>query len=139
VHKPFAAIVLLGVALSSGAQPRRPEAPPPGLAAERCTPGICELKVTVSNCSSANGITVDKPLAEVTAAVNMRWTIVTPGFEFDTLGIRFDPPDPQFEVRPSPAPNEFRIQNHKARSGNFYYFIRVKGCAEADPWVRNTQ
>lgn len=131
--------LLLSAALASCAQPRRPDAPPPGLAAERCTPGICELKVTVTNCHSATGITVDKPLVEATSAVNMRWTIVTPGFEFDTDGIRFDPANPQFERQPSPRRNEFRIQNKKSRDGDFYYFIHVKGCEVADPWVRNTR
>jgi hypothetical protein len=132
-------MLLLSAALASCAQPLRPEAPPPGLAAERCTPGICELKVTVTDCRSASGITVDKPLVEVTSAVNMRWTIVTQGFEFDTDGIRFEPPNPQFERQTSSRRNEFRMLNKKSRDGDFYYFIHVKGCEVADPWVRNTR
>lgn len=67
----------------------------------------------------------------------MRWEIVTPGFVFDINGIQFEPPNTQFDVQNSPRPNEFRIHNKKSQSGDFYYFVNVKGCVRHDPWVRN--
>jgi hypothetical protein len=127
----------LSVALSGCAQPMLPPNPPPGLAAAPCTPGVCTIQVFVDNCSATGGIRLDKPLVEATEAVNMRWEIVTPGFVFDTKGIEFDPPNPQFEARNSPQPNEFRIHNRKSQVGDFYYFVNVRGCARHDPWVRN--
>jgi hypothetical protein len=130
-------VAALCVALCGCAQPTRPPGPPEGLAASPCTPGVCTIQVFVDQCNAPNGIRLDKPLVEATSAVNMRWEIVTPGFVFDTNGIQFEPPDTQFEVQHSPRPNEFRIQNKKAQSGDFYYFVNVKGCVRHDPWVRN--
>lgn len=131
---PTAALCVLCVGC---AQPPRPPEPPPGLMAAPCTPGVCTIQVSIDRCNAADGIRLDKPLVEVERAVNMRWVIVTPGFEFDGNGIEFDPPNAQFEVRNSPHPNEFRIHNNKSRTGDFYYFVNVKGCVRHDPWVRN--
>ena len=113
--------------------------PPPGLAASPCPPGICVIQVFVdrSRCTGTDGITVDKPLVSATQAVNMRWEIVTPGFVFAADGIVFDPPNPQFEPRNSPHPNEFRIQNTKSQTGYYKYTVNVLGCTPYDPWVRN--
>ena len=132
--RPIAALCVLCVGC---AQPPRPPEPPPGLMAAPCTPGVCTIQVFVDRCHAAGGIRLDKPLVEVTHAVNMRWEIVTPGFEFDGNGIEFAPPNVQFEVRNSPQPNEFRIHNNKTQDGDFYYFVNVKGCVRHDPWVRN--
>jgi hypothetical protein len=131
------AIASMWVALSGCAQPTVRPGPPPGLAAAPCTPGVCTIRVFVERCNAADGIRLDKPLVEANSAVNMRWEIVTPGFEFDTQGIQFDPPNAQFEVQHSPKPNEFRVQNRKTQTGDFYYFVNVKGCVRHDPWVRN--
>jgi hypothetical protein len=111
--------------------------PPAGLAAAPCTPGVCTIQVFVDRCDAADGIRLDKPLVEVTSAVNMRWEIVTPGFAFESNGIQFDPPNAQFDVQHSPRPNEFRIHNRKTQAGDYYYFVNVKGCVRHDPWVRN--
>lgn len=113
--------------------------PPPGLGAVPCTPGVCVIQVFVDDCSAPGGIRLDKPLVSVTEAVNMRWEIVTPGFVFAENGIEFDPPNPQFEPRNSPRPNEFRLHNRKSQAGDFYYFVNVQGCARHDPWIRNQQ
>jgi hypothetical protein len=123
-----------GVMSMSGTHPK---VPPPGLAPSRCTPGNCDITVTVTNCTAPGGITVDKPLVEVSTAVNMRWTITPSTFAFAASGIQLDPPDAQFEVKPSPRPNEFHIHNHKRSNGDFYYYINVQGCAQADPFIRN--
>jgi len=128
---------MLCVALGSCAQPTGQPGPPAGLAASPCTPGMCTIQVFVDQCDRPNGIRLDKPLVEAASAVNMRWEIVTPGFVFDTNGIQFDPPNAQFDVQPSPRPNEFRIHNKKTGTGDFYYFVNVKGCVRHDPWVRN--
>jgi hypothetical protein len=130
-------IGVLCVAVCGCAQPTRPPAPPPGLAAAPCTPGVCTIQVFVDRCNAADGIRLDKPLIEVTSAVNMRWEIVTPGFVFDANGIQFEPPNAQFDVQHSPRPNEFRIHNRKSQLGDFYYFVNVKGCVRHDPWIRN--
>ncbi len=127
----------LCVTVCGCAQPSSQPAPPPGMAASPCTSGVCTIQVFVDRCNAENGIRLDKPLVEVTGAVNMRWEIVTPGFVFDTQGIQFDPPHAQFEVQHSPRPNEFRIHNKKTSSGDFYYFVNVRGCVRHDPWVRN--
>jgi hypothetical protein len=126
---------LLGTTLSSCSQVTK--APPADLLPSRCTPGVCVVQVFVDACTVAGGIRLDKPLVEVTDAVNMRWEIVTPGFEFDANGIAFDPPNPQFQVQQSPRSNEFRLHNAKSQSGDFYYSVNVKGCVRHDPWVRN--
>jgi hypothetical protein len=131
------AIASMCVTLASCAQPAAKPGPPSGLAAAPCTPGVCTIQVFVDRCNAADGIRLDKPLVEASSAVNMRWEIVTPGFVFDTNGIQFDPSDAQFEVQNSPKPNEFRIHNRKTRTGDFYYFVNVKGCVPHDPWVRN--
>lgn len=114
--------------------PRTPPSGPP----TPCNQGICIIKVTVNDCRAAGGIVLDKPFVSVDRANNMRWEIVTPGFEFDTNGIQFDPPNAQFRVQHSPRPNEFRLHNNKSTNGDFYYFVNVKGCLQMDPWVRNT-
>jgi hypothetical protein len=129
-------LAALCVALGACAQ-SKPPGPPPGLDAARCPPGNCEIKVFVENCSAPGGIRLDKPLVEVTSAVNMRWTIVTPGFVFETNGVQFDPSNPQFELRNNPHPNEFHIHNKRSQAGDFYYFVNVRGCRQMDPWVRN--
>ena len=130
-------IAALCAAFYGCAQPSSRPSPPSGLAAAACTPGVCTIQVFVDRCNAADGIRLDKPLVEVTSAVNMRWEIVTPGFEFASNGIEFDPANPQFEPRNSPRPNEFRIHNKKTAPGDYYYFVNVKGCVRHDPWVRN--
>ncbi len=102
-----------------------------------CTPGTCTIRVAVNDCQQPGGITVDKPYVSADSAVNMRWEIVTEGFVFATDGIRFEPPNPQFEPRQSPRPNEFRIHNRKSQSGDFYYHVNVQGCLPMDPWMQN--
>ena len=130
-------ITSLCVALGGCAQTGGAPQVPPGLVASPCTPGVCTIQVFVDRCGAADGIRLDKPLVEVTSAVNMRWEIVTPGFEFASNGIEFDPTNPQFEPRNSPRPNEFRIHNKKTAPGDYYYFVNVKGCVRHDPWIRN--
>jgi hypothetical protein len=110
---------------------------PPTFAATPCTPGICVIEVSVTACDSPGGISVDKPYVSVSDAVNLRWKIVTPGFVFSSSGIAFDPPDAQFEPQFSPHANEFRVQDHKRRSGDFKYFVNVQGCVPLDPWIKN--
>ncbi len=67
----------------------------------------------------------------------MRWVIATPGHRFTGNGIQFDPPHPQFEVKNSPRPEEFRILNKKSQNGDFHYLVNLEGCLPLDPWVRN--
>ena len=110
----------------------RPTSPP-----SPCTPGACTIRVAVNDCRQPGGITVDKPYVSADSAVNMRWEIVTEGFVFATDGIRFEPPNPQFEPRQSPRPNEFRIHNRKSQSGDFSYHVNVQGCLPMDPWMQN--
>ncbi len=133
-----AAVALLGsVGAASTAWAQRPA--PPGNPTP-CNPGTCTLTITVNgDCKQPGSISIDKPFVSTSAAVNMRWTIATPGHEFTTDGIRFDPPNPQFEVKNSPKPNEFHIHNKKSKDGDFYYFVNLKGCLPLDPWVRNRQ
>jgi hypothetical protein len=128
---------LLSAVLAACAQTPPPPSPPPGLAPEGCPPGVCVIQVFVDNCSAQGGIRLDKPFVSTTSAVNMRWEIATPGFEFASNGIDFDPPNAQFERQPSPGPNQFRIQNHKTQNGDFYYFVNVRGCRRHDPLIRN--
>jgi hypothetical protein len=128
---------LLACALAACAQAPPRTGPPPGLSPERCTPGVCVIQVFVDNCSAQGGIRLDKPFVSTTSAVNMRWEIATPGFEFAGNGIEFDPPNAQFEQQPSPRPNQFRMQNRKTQNGDFYYFVNVRGCRRHDPLIRN--
>jgi hypothetical protein len=111
--------------------------PVPKAAPTPCNPGICVIKVKVTDCAAVGGITVDPDYVSADQAVNMRWAIETAGYEFTSQGIQFFPPNPQFETQPSPRPSEFRIQNHKIQPGDYYYFVNVTGCRPADPWVRN--
>ena len=140
MSQPSHLLIFLGatffLALNGCAQPKLP---PPGLVASPCAPGVCVIQVFVDSgrCAGADGISVDKPLVSATQAVNMRWEIVTPGFVFAADGIVFDPPNPQFEPRNSPSPNEFRIHNTKSQTGDYKYTIKVQGCTPYDPWVRN--
>jgi hypothetical protein len=141
-HPVALAVCLAALSLAvSGAcgQATSPSGPPAGLVAAHCTPGNCEIRVTVDNCNALGGIKVDKPLVDVTQSVNMRWTIVTPGFVFAPNGIQFDPTNPQFEPRNNPQPNAFHIHNKKSLPGDYYYSVNVKGCLPLDPWVRNLQ
>ena len=135
-HRLALLAVTLCLALSGCALPR---VAPPGLAASPCPPGVCVIQVFVDSgrCAGADGISVDKPLVSANVAVNMRWEIVTPGFVFAADGIVFDPPNPQFEPRHNPMPNEFRIHNTKSQTGDYKYTIKVQGCTPYDPWVRN--
>jgi hypothetical protein len=137
VHRLAGPAALACLLLTACGHVTRPKAPPEGLVAERCPPGVCVIQVFVDDCSAPGGIRLDKPLVEVTAAVNMRWVIVTPGFVFTAAGIEFDPPAAQFEAQHSPQANEFRLHNQKARNGDFYYAVNVQGCRKHDPWVRN--
>ena len=126
----FASLFLLGTAI---AQPRLPPGNP-----TPCNSGICTLTITVGgDCSKPGNISIDRPFVSVAAPNNMRWVIATPGHAFASDGIRFDPPNAQFEVQHSPRPNEFRIQNKKSQNGDYYYWVNLDGCAPLDPWVRN--
>jgi hypothetical protein len=134
-----AGVLLIGAALAGC--PPRTHGPriPPSFAPTPCPEhGVCVIKVTVNDCQASGGIVVDKEFVSMRLPNNLRWEIVTAGFEFAANGIEFDPPNPQFEPRNSPRPNEFRLHNKKSANGDFYYFINVKGCRQADPWVRNT-
>ena len=102
-----------------------------------CSPGICRIEVKVVDCVADGGITVDPPFVEVTVARNMRWVIVTPGYEFAPNGVEFSPPHAQFVTQPSPDSAQFRIRNLKTQLGDFYYYINVDGCRRVDPWIRN--
>ena len=129
-----AAAAILGcVAIADAARAQdKPTSPP-----SPCTPGTCTISVAVNDCRQPGGIMVDKPYVSADSAVNMRWEIVTEGFVFASDGIRFEPPNPQFEPRSSPRPNEFRIHNRKTQTGDFYYYVNVQGCLPMDPWIQN--
>ena len=133
----FAGVMALtGILVYPSAAMAQPAAPSGNPAP--CNPGTCTLTITVTgDCKQPGNISIDKPFVSTSAAVNMRWTIATPGHEFTADGVRFDPPNPQFEVKNSPKPNEFHIHNKKLKNGDFYYFVNLKGCAPLDPWVRN--
>lgn len=131
--------LLFGTAVVVGGALAQTPRPPPSYPPTPCNQGVCTIKVTVRDCQAEGGIVVDKDFVSMNRANNMRWEIVTPGFEFDASnGIQFDPPNPQFEPMNSPQPNQFRLHNRKSALGDFYYFINVKGCRQMDPWVRNT-
>ena len=131
------ATVLTGSLVASSAAWAQPAAPSGNPAP--CNPGTCTLTITVTgDCKQPGSISIDKPFVSTSSSVNMRWAIATPGHEFTADGIRFEPPNPQFEPRNSPKPNEFHIHNKKSSTGDFYYFVNLKGCAPLDPWVRNT-
>jgi hypothetical protein len=133
-----AAVLTLTAALMASSVALAQPAPPSGNPTP-CNPGTCTLTITVKgDCRQPGNISIDKPFVSTSSAINMRWTIATAGHEFTADGIRFDPPNPQFEPRNSPKPNEFHIHNKKSSNGNFYYFVNLKGCAPLDPWVHNT-
>lgn len=127
-----AALASLGAAGPAMAQHNRPSSP-----ASPCTPGECVIHVTVSNCQAAGGVSVDKPYVSTNSAVNMRWVIDTPGYAFATSGIEFDLDDAQFEHKQNPLAHEFHVQNHKSRTGDYHYNVRVQGCLPLDPWINN--
>jgi hypothetical protein len=130
---PFAAM-LSGIVLASCAAPR---VGPPGPFLP-CNPGVCTIKVFVTDCRAASGgVHVDKPEIYVDRAREMRWEIATPGFQFAADGIAFAPPNSQFEPKHNPQPTVFRIHNKKTANGNFKYTVNVAGCTPHDPWVQN--
>jgi hypothetical protein len=102
-------------------------------AEKECRGNDCNLTVTVNSCDNIvvepDGLSTDHP-------VNLRWDIVTPGYEFvaDT-GIEFS--DPQFVVKNAPHPNQFHVHDKKSSTGRFDYRVNIEGCASADPYVRN--
>jgi hypothetical protein len=137
-HRLRGGVALIGMCAIFGAalaQPRSPSGNP-----TPCNSGICILTITVDgDCSKPGNISIDRPFVSVSAPNNMRWVIATPDYVFANDGIRFDPPNAQFETQPSPKPNEFRIQNKKSQPGDFYYWVHLEGCAPLDPWVRNNR
>lgn len=134
LHRLPFLVAPLCLALSSCAQTRTA---PADLTPSPCSPGVCVIQVFVDSCTAKGGIRVDKPLVQANSAINMRWEIMTTGFVFASDGIVFDPPNPQFELRNNPSPNEFRIHNRKSQTGDFKYTVKVQGCTPYDPWVRN--
>lgn len=98
-----------------------------------CRGKDCDITITVKSCddivADPEGLATDHP-------VNLRWTIVTPGYEFvQGTGIRFS--DPQFVVKNAPKPNEFHVHDNKSTAGTFPYTVNVAGCAPADPYIQN--
>ncbi len=93
----------------------------------------CDITVTVNGCDD---IVVDPDGLATDHAVNLRWTISTPNYEFvpDT-GIQFD--DPQFVVKHAPKPDQFHVHDNKSTTGIFHYKVHIEGCAAVDPYVRN--
>jgi hypothetical protein len=135
-----AALLLAGLSTSGCAQTKHAA---PTTSPQECNPGNCRITVTVNDCQAEGGIIINPDFVLVTSARNMRWEIVTPGFEFKANGIQFDPPNAQFEPRNSPQPNEVHIHNNKTQAGDFYYYVNVKktggaDCRPVDPFVRNT-
>ena len=105
--------------------------------AERpCGPGVCVITVTVNDCYAPGGIVVDPDVASTRSPIILRWVMATSGYEFTDDGIDFEDPD-QFIRLSSPRPNEFRFRNTRTRDGDFYYWVRVRGCREVDPFIRN--
>ena len=135
-HRSTRAGLIVAGSLALGIASSQPRSPPGNPVP--CNRGVCTLTLTIDgDCTQPGNIRIDKPFVSVDAALNMRWTIAAPGFEFEANGIDFDPPNAQFQVQNSPRPNEFRIHNSKSANGDFYYFVNIKGCARFDPWVRN--
>jgi hypothetical protein len=110
-----------------------------------CTPGVCEIQVTVKDCAADNGIALDKPYVSADDSVVLRWTIVTSGYEFTSQGIQIDPPDRQFKIIPQGQKNTFMIldQHKKVDQGDpTYYFVNIQkvdgpACKQLDPFIRN--
>jgi len=93
----------------------------------------CDLKVTVNSCADIvvvpDGMSTDH-------AVNLRWTIVTPGYKFVAdSGIEFS--DSQFVVKNAPKPDQFHVHNNKTKPGTFPYKVNIEGCAPVDPYIQN--
>ena len=135
------AAALGGMALTATGYAQRAPAP----AGKPCNPGNCVITVTVKDCQAEGGISVDPITVTVSSARNMRWEIVpkNSGFVFADDGIKFDPPNAQFQPKNSPKPDEVHIHNAKTQLGDFYYFVNVKqadgtSCKPLDPFVRNT-
>ena len=99
-----------------------------------CKANDCDIKVTVNSCGNyafdPDGMWTDH-------AVNLRWTIVTPGYNFVAAsGIQFS--DPQFEVKNAPKTNEFHVHDNKSTTGTFNYTANIVECPQAvDPYIQN--
>jgi hypothetical protein len=98
-----------------------------------CHGNDCNITITVHSCddivADPDGLATDHP-------VNLRWTIVTPGYNFEPgTGIQLS--DPQFEVKHAPKPNQFHIHDNKSTPGTFPYQVNIAGCASADPYIQN--
>ncbi|MBK9608919.1 MAG: hypothetical protein IPO58_21735 [Betaproteobacteria bacterium] len=136
-YKWIAAAVLTGFAVTAQAQSAHtPPSGPPTV----CNAGICKIDVTVKDCGASGGITVAPaylrtPMGSGSAVIH--WKIVTPGYVFAQGGIRFDPPNANFQQLPGGPANEIRMRNNKKSTGNFYYFVDVLNCIPVDPFIEN--
>jgi len=135
----IAGATLAGFAACASAQ-QLPAHPPPSGPPTVCNAGICKIDITVTNCDASGGITVAPPYLRTPVASGsavIHWKIVTPGFVFSRDGIRFDPPNANFQLLPGGPANEIRMRNSKTSTGNFYYFVDVLDCIPVDPFIEN--
>ena len=112
----------------------------PGMMPMLCTPGNCRSKVTVIDCAAGRLAVTPDPIP-VDEPVNMQWTIVTPGYRFDTArGIEVS--GPGFTSHGASG-NLFTVHNGHERSGYFKYAVNViresdsTVCAVYDPYINN--
>ncbi len=113
--------------------------PPPGTATHRCGADVCAIRVEVTDCSSAGGIRLDRPVVEARDVARLQWNLVTPGFSFAVPALRIDAPDGEFEAQPADAPNQLQLHNRNSIMGEFLYVytLTVQGCRPVKGWIRN--
>jgi len=98
-----------------------------------CHGNDCDITVTVNSCDN---IVFEPDALSTDHAVNLRWTIVTEGYNFvEDSGIQFS--DPQFEVKHAPHSNEFHVHDNKSTTGTFPYTVHLDRCPPADPYIQN--
>ena len=108
----------------------------------KCTGGLCKIDVTVADCDGVGGVANPDPLP-VNGPNNIQWEVVTTGYRFTVVGIRFVDPT-QFPGPGSTAGGrKWMVHDDYSSTGDFKYSIRVfresdnHECKLNDPLISN--
>lgn len=113
-----------------------------------CTPGICKVAVTITDCAAKGGVSVDPKTLDVpdrNNPKNIEWEFATDGYSFPQNGIIIGS-DPKGELdKPVVARNGKKVtvhDKHKETNYKIYYAVNVMKddgtpCIPLDPWIVN--
>lgn len=111
-----------------------------------CTPDNCAPQISVSGAGCGGGITVspDPLIVKKGQAVDIQWTVSTPGWSFAEPGIRINIPMDEFDAstaKLSADKKQAKVRNKASKQGSYKYDIVLvdakKNSCTLDPTILN--